>query len=99
MQDATPIIAITNAIPATGYPQVMCVRLLSLRFTQRIIAIVIQPVDFVLVEALITDLHPSGEGPECAQFFDSVMVGISRRRQTAVFGVTPSAPRQKQFRR
>jgi hypothetical protein len=97
MQDATPIIAITNAIPATGYPQVMWLG--CHHFALRSGAIVIQSVDFVLVEALITDLHPSGEGPECAQFFDGVMDGLSRGRETAVFGVTPSAPRQKQFSR
>ena len=69
----------------------------SLRFAQRVIIIVIQSVDFVLVEALITDLHPSGEGPEGAQFFDSIADGLSRCRETAVFGVTASAPRQIQF--
>jgi hypothetical protein len=52
-----------------------------------------------LLETLITDLHPSGEGPECAQFFDSTADGLSRCRETPVFGVTASAPRQIQFSR
>ena len=51
------------------------------------------------MEALITDLHPSGEGPEGAQFFDSIADGLSRCRETAVFGVTASALRQIQFSR
>jgi hypothetical protein len=36
VQDATPIIAITNAMPATGYPRVMCVRLPSEIARQRV---------------------------------------------------------------
>ena len=38
----------------------------SLRFAQRVIVIVIQSVDFVLVEPLITDLHPGAEGRRVA---------------------------------
>jgi hypothetical protein len=69
------------------------------RLAQRVIVIVIPLLDFVFVETLITDLHRSGEGPECAQFFDSIADGLSRCRETAVFGVTAFALRQIQFSR
>jgi hypothetical protein len=68
------------------------VRSWRLALIQRIIGIVIQSVDFVLVDALIADLNPSGEGPACAQFFDSIIDGLSRRRETPVIGVSSSAP-------
>ena len=45
------------------------------RFTHRIITIVIQLLDFVAVEPLISGLHPGAEGPEGAQFFDSAIEG------------------------
>jgi C4-dicarboxylate-specific signal transduction histidine kinase len=42
---------------------------------------------------------PRGEGPACAQFFDSVTYGLSRCRETPVIGVSCSALRQIQFSR
>ena len=97
MPDAAP----NNQERNSGHrlSQVMCVRLPSLRFTQRIIAIVIQSVDFVLVEPRITDLHPGAQGSACAQFYDSVVDRLSRCRETPVIGVSSSAPRQIQFSR
>ena len=60
-------------------------------------SLVIQSVDFVLVEPLITDLHPGAEGPARAQFYDSVVDRLSRCRETPVIGVASSPPRQMQF--
>ena len=67
------------------------------RFLQRIIAVVIEALDLVVVEALIPNLHPGAEGPARAQFFDSIMDGLSRCRETPVIGVSSSPPRQIQF--
>jgi hypothetical protein len=61
--------------------------------------LVIQPIDFFLVEPRIANLHPSGEGPACAQLFDSITDGFGCRRKTPVVGVSTSALRQIQFSR
>jgi hypothetical protein len=39
--------------------------------------LVIQPIDFFLVEPILSNLHPGAEGPACAQFFDSITDGLS----------------------
>jgi len=72
-------------------------RSVTQRLTQRIITIVIQSDYFVLVEPLITDLHPGAEGPARAQFYDSVVDRLRRCRETPVIGVASSTPRQMQF--
>jgi hypothetical protein len=66
-------------------------KLPSLQSTRRIINIVIQSLDFVAVEALIADLHPYTEGPECAHVLDGITDGLSRCCKTTVAGVTPCA--------
>jgi hypothetical protein len=75
------------------------VALHSLRSAHRTITIIIQSVDFVLVEPILSNLHPSGEGSECAQFFDGKSDSLSRCGETPVFGVAASALRQIQFSR
>jgi hypothetical protein len=39
--------------------------------------LVVQPIDFFLVELILSNLHPGAEGPACAQFFDSITDGLT----------------------
>jgi hypothetical protein len=42
--------------------------------------------------ALIPNLHPGAEGPERWQILNSITDGLSRRRETTVFGAPTACP-------